>query len=115
MLAQQRLFGYHVNAFEEGNDVVVDVVVDVVAFPDSGVIDQLYLERLRSTEPLTATGKLTRFRIGSSGDATDETLSEARIEFPRINCRTTISLRLRGRQQGAGELHRQPGEAGPRA
>jgi beta,beta-carotene 9',10'-dioxygenase len=82
---------HHVNAFEEGNDVVVDVV----AFPDSGVIDQLYLERLRSTEPLTATGKLTRFRIGSSGDATDETLSEARIEFPRINYRRCAGRRYR--------------------
>src|SRR5215468_9802052 len=49
---------HHVNAFEEGEEVVVDIV----AFPDSSVIDQLYLERLRSAEPLTATGKLTRFR-----------------------------------------------------
>ena len=69
---------HHVNAFEEGNQVIVDIVT----FPDSSVIDQLYLDRLRSAEPVTATAKLTRFRIGSSRDALDETLSEAQIEFP---------------------------------
>jgi beta,beta-carotene 9',10'-dioxygenase len=74
---------HHVNAFEVGDDVVVDIV----AFPDSTVIDQLYLERLRSAEPVTVTGKLTRFRICSSGDARAERLSETAIEFPRINYR----------------------------
>jgi carotenoid cleavage dioxygenase-like enzyme len=74
---------HHVNAFEEGDEVVVDIV----AFPDSAVIDQLYLERLRSAEPVTFAGRLTRFRIGSSGDARDERLSETGIEFPRINYR----------------------------
>jgi beta,beta-carotene 9',10'-dioxygenase len=82
---------HHVNAFEEGDEVVVDIV----AFPDSSVIDQLYLERLRSAEPVTATGKLTRFRIGSSGDASYERLSEAPIEFPRINYRRGAGRRYR--------------------
>jgi beta,beta-carotene 9',10'-dioxygenase len=82
---------HHVNAFEEGDEVVVDIV----AFPDSGVIDQLYLERLRSAEPVMVTGKLTRFRIGSRGDAPDERLSEARIEFPRINYRRRAGRRYR--------------------
>jgi beta,beta-carotene 9',10'-dioxygenase len=85
------VFPHHVNAFEEGDEVAVDIV----AFPDSGVIDQLYLERLRSAEPVTATGKLTRFRIGSSGDARDERLSEAPIEFPRINYRCRAGRRYR--------------------
>jgi beta,beta-carotene 9',10'-dioxygenase len=82
---------HHVNAFEEGNEVVVDIV----AFPDSGVIDQLYLERLRSVEPVTATGKLTRFRIGSRGDVIDERLSETRIELPRINYQRRAGRRYR--------------------
>ena len=69
--------------------------MDMVTFPDSGVIDQLYLERLRSAEPVTATGKLTRFRIGSRGDASDERLSEARIELPRINYRRRAGRRYR--------------------
>jgi carotenoid cleavage dioxygenase-like enzyme len=82
---------HHVNAFEEGDEVVVDIV----ASPDSGVIDQLYLERLRSAQPVMATWKLTRFRIGSSGDAPNERLSEARIEFPRINYRCRAGRRYR--------------------
>jgi beta,beta-carotene 9',10'-dioxygenase len=82
---------HHVNAFEEGDEVVVDIV----AFPDSGVIDQVYLGRLRSAEPVTFTGKLTRFRIGSSGDVSDERLSEAPIEFPRINYRCSAGRRYR--------------------
>jgi beta,beta-carotene 9',10'-dioxygenase len=69
--------------------------VDIVAFPDSSVIDQVYLERLRSAEPVTFTGKLTRFRIGSSGDAPDERLSGAPIEFPRINYRRGAGRRYR--------------------
>jgi beta,beta-carotene 9',10'-dioxygenase len=48
---------------------------------------QLYLTHLRSAEPVTATGKLTRFRIGSRGDVIDERLSETRIELPCINYR----------------------------
>jgi beta,beta-carotene 9',10'-dioxygenase len=82
---------HHVNAFEEGDEVVVDMV----AFPDSGVIDQLYLEHLRSAEPVTATGELTRFRIGSRGDASDERLSQARLELPRINYRRRAGRRYR--------------------
>jgi beta,beta-carotene 9',10'-dioxygenase len=82
---------HHVNAFEEGDEVVVDMV----AFPDSGVIDQLYLEHLRSAEPVTATGELTRFRIGSRGDASNERLSQARLELPRINCRRRAGRRYR--------------------
>jgi beta,beta-carotene 9',10'-dioxygenase len=82
---------HHVNAFEEGDEVVVDMV----AFPDSGVIDQLYLEHLRSAEPVTATGELTRFRIGSRGDASNERLSQARLELPRINYRRRAGRRYR--------------------
>jgi beta,beta-carotene 9',10'-dioxygenase len=82
---------HHVNAFEAGDEVVVDLV----AFPDAGVIDQLYRERLRSAAPVTAAGKLTRFRIGSRGDAPDETLSEARIEFARKNYRRCAGRRSR--------------------
>ncbi len=71
---------HHVNAFEEGDEIVVDIV----AFPDSGVIDQLYLEHLRSAEPVMTTGKLTRFRIGSSGDAPDERRWRPRSSFPAL-------------------------------
>src|SRR3954452_13716238 len=38
---------HHVNAWEEGDDVVVDLV----AFDDSSVIDHLFIDRLRGGEP----------------------------------------------------------------
>lgn len=77
---------HHVNAFEEGDDVVVDLV----AFPDAAVIDQFYLNHLRSSSPVTATGHLKRFRIRlDAGDAiASETLAETPLEFPRFNERT---------------------------
>jgi beta,beta-carotene 9',10'-dioxygenase len=79
---------HHVNAFEEGDDVVVDIV----ASPDAAVIDQLYLDRLRSAEPVAAAAKLTRFRIGAGENVPGERLSEVPIEFPRFAYR-----RLAGR------------------
>ena len=106
---------HHVSAFEEGDDVVVDIV----AFPDSGVIDQLYLERLRSAELVTATGNLTRFRIGSRGDVSDERAVGGPDRIPTYqlpaSCRTAVPLRVRGWEPGARKLHRQPREVGPRA
>ena len=47
-----------------------------------GVIDQLYLDRLRSAEPVTATGELTRFRIGSREHAPDEGCRKSGLNFP---------------------------------
>ena len=70
-------------------------MVDLVAFPDSAVIDQLYLDRLRSAEPVAATGKLTRFRIGFRADVSDERLSETTIELPRINYQSRAGRRYR--------------------
>ncbi|RPJ62506.1 MAG: carotenoid oxygenase family protein [Acidobacteria bacterium] len=72
---------HHVNAFEEGDEVVVDIVTN----PDPAVIDQLYLDRLRSAEPVTATGKITRFRIGARENVHGQRLSEVPIELPRFD------------------------------
>ena len=74
---------HHVNAFEDGDGVVVDMIV----YPDATIIDQLYLARLRSGAALTATGTLTRFRVPLGGDApvARETLAQAPLELPRIN------------------------------
>jgi beta,beta-carotene 9',10'-dioxygenase len=71
---------HHVNAFEDGSDVVADLVT----YPDAGVIDQLYLDRLRSSEPVTATGRLTRFRLGAAG-VRPEPLSPVPLELPRFD------------------------------
>ena len=73
---------HHVNAFEDGDGLVIDMI----AYPDAAIIDQLYLARLRAGTPLTATGKLTRFRV-TFGDApvTRRTLAPMPLELPRIN------------------------------
>lgn len=74
---------HHVNCFEEGGEVVVDLC----AFPDHGIIEDLYLERLRAGKPV-ALAKLTRFRLGvSERSVRREQLAEADIELPRINYR----------------------------
>jgi carotenoid cleavage dioxygenase-like enzyme len=74
---------HHVNAFADGDRLAVDVIV----YPDATIIDQLYLARLRSSAPITATGTLTRFHIPFASDApvTRRTLADMPIELPRIN------------------------------
>ena len=82
---------HHVNAFEDGNELVVDLV----AHPDASAIDQLYLDRLRSAQPVRATGRLTRLRIGPGESALREPLSDVPIELPRLDY-----------QRRAGRRHR---------
>ena len=50
---------HHVNAFERGNDLVLDLVT----YADAGIIDQLYLSRLRTGEPVDAVGALYRYVV----------------------------------------------------
>lgn len=75
-------FGFHhVNSFEEGEDVVVDVCT----YPDAGIIQDLYLERLRAGKPVTH-ARLERLRISpASGRVEIERLLDEPIELPRIN------------------------------
>ena len=74
---------HHINAFERGDELIVDLV----AFPDSSVIDKLYLARLRAGEPIDAVGQPTRYRIrlGTSSQVRSEPLGNARMELPRID------------------------------
>ncbi len=72
---------HHVNAYEDGDQVVVDMC----AFADAGVIEDLYLDRLRQGKPVAAP-ELTRFRLGlADRSVSRERLSEEQIELPRIN------------------------------
>jgi beta,beta-carotene 9',10'-dioxygenase len=75
-------FGFHhVNSYEEDGDVVVDICT----FPDAGIVEDLYLERLRAGKPVTAP-QLERFRISpGAGAVAAERLVEQPIELPRIN------------------------------
>jgi beta,beta-carotene 9',10'-dioxygenase len=74
---------HHVNAYDDGDDVVVDLCV----FPDAGIIEDLYLERLRAGKPVQM-AELTRFRLHSDDrSVTRERLADGDIELPRINYR----------------------------
>lgn len=74
---------HHVNAYESGDELIVDLV----AYPDANIIDQFYLSHLRSGEPIDGAGRLVRYFIPltSSGKVRSETISDARMELPRID------------------------------
>ncbi len=72
---------HHVNAYDDGEEVVVDLC----ALNDAGVIEDLYLERLRAGKPVAA-AELTRFRLRPSDRSVKrERLADSDIELPRIN------------------------------
>ncbi|MFL5823586.1 MAG: carotenoid oxygenase family protein [Solirubrobacteraceae bacterium] len=81
--ADARFGFHHVNSYEDGEDVVVDVCT----FPDAGIVEDLYMERLRAGKPVTP-AYLERFRVSpGSGSVTVERLLDESIELPRINYR----------------------------
>jgi beta,beta-carotene 9',10'-dioxygenase len=72
---------HHVNAYEHGGEVVVDMC----AFADASVIEDLYLDRLRAGKPIQAP-ELTRFRLGvADRSVRRERLADGDLELPRIN------------------------------
>jgi carotenoid cleavage dioxygenase-like enzyme len=72
---------HHVNAYEDGDEVIVDLC----AFPDPRVIEDLYLERLRGGKPVSF-AELTRFRLRPADRSVSrERLADGGIELPRIN------------------------------
>jgi beta,beta-carotene 9',10'-dioxygenase len=83
---------HHVNAFEDGDDLVVDIV----AYPDADVISAFYLKRLEDAAAEIPFGNLRRYRLPlkSAGTAkrarrrehvSYETISEACLELPRFD------------------------------
>lgn len=75
-------FGFHhVNAYEEDGEVVADIC----AFPDAGIVEDLYLDRLRAGKPI-AKPELRRFRISpQAGTVAGERLVDEGFDLPRIN------------------------------
>jgi beta,beta-carotene 9',10'-dioxygenase len=72
---------HHVNAFEQGDEVIVDMC----AYEDASIVEDLYLDRLRDGKP-AAPAQLTRFRLRPQGRTVSrETLAATDIELPRIN------------------------------
>lgn len=74
---------HHVNAFEKDNEVVVDLI----AYSDSAVIQSLYLEPLlHHPEQVISAGELRRYHVPlDSAIAHHEVLTTEPIELTRIN------------------------------
>jgi carotenoid cleavage dioxygenase-like enzyme len=71
---------HHINAFERDGGIVLDVC----AYPDAHLIEELYLEALHRAAPQSAAFR--RYHIPlSGGRATYETITEARFDLPRIH------------------------------
>ncbi len=74
---------HHVNAFERGGDLVIDLV----AFEDNAIIDSLYLDQDGPVGAIPPS-ELRRYTIGlESGSVRSEPLAEGNVELPRIDYR----------------------------
>jgi beta,beta-carotene 9',10'-dioxygenase len=71
---------HHVNAFEDGDDVVVDLC----AYEDPEIVPALGLQRLRAGSPVPD-AHLERFRLRPGGAVERTRLSEEPLELPRID------------------------------
>jgi beta,beta-carotene 9',10'-dioxygenase len=93
-------FFHHVNAFDEGGDLIVDMII----YSDAEIVGRLDLDRLRSAEPTSVVGHLERYRIDlTTGDVTSAALSDTALEFPQINYEANAGLSYRF-VYGAGAL-----------
>jgi beta,beta-carotene 9',10'-dioxygenase len=73
---------HHVNAYEDGDDVVVDLV----AFDDTTIIEEFFIDRLRANGSAQSPSQLRRYRISpGQARATGEVLLDHSIELPRID------------------------------
>jgi beta,beta-carotene 9',10'-dioxygenase len=74
---------HHVNAFEQDGEVIVDVS----AYPDTTIVQDLYLENLIGPRSRAVSqGELRRYRIPLGGSiAGHEVLSPESFDLPRIN------------------------------
>lgn len=73
---------HHVNAFEQGDDIILDIV----AYPDAQVLSSYYLNRLKDANQRIPAGNLRRYRIPLRGKtATYETLSSECMELSHFD------------------------------
>ncbi len=96
---------HHVNAFDRGGHVVLDVC----AYPDAEIIDALYLKRIRRNRRDVPRARLKRIEVNvGRGTATERDLIEANIDLPRtdyerVNARRyryAYGVGLKGRSSG---------------
>lgn len=80
--SEQAIFAFHhINAYDEGDDVVIDLC----AYPDAGIVRALLLEQLRAGRPVpVAVPTRVRLHLGA-GTATTAALSTEPLELPRIS------------------------------
>lgn len=72
---------HHVNAYEEEGELVVDLC----AYPDASIVDELFLDRVRTQAPgRRAVARPTRIRIGlEGGQVRQQRLADEALELPR--------------------------------
>ncbi len=73
---------HHINAFEQDGELVVDLV----AYPDTGIIDDLYLDELRNETTSLVAGQMRRLRMSPEAEnIRHERLFDEYLELPRIH------------------------------
>jgi beta,beta-carotene 9',10'-dioxygenase len=91
-LAEAFFAFHHINAYEHGNEIILDVC----AYDNADIVDGLSLDQLRAPHPGLADGQVRRYRLPlSGGDAIREPLAEFYLELPRIDYRRRNGRRYR--------------------
>lgn len=74
---------HHINAFEQGNELVLDIN----AYDDASIVQTYYLNRLADTAVQLPFGQFRRYRLPLNGRSrpTYELISDACIELPRFD------------------------------
>lgn len=74
---------HHINAFEINNELFFDIA----AYPDPGIIESFYLDKIKSEEKKLPGGEIRRYRINlNKKDSVDYSrLSDEGIELPRFD------------------------------
>ncbi|MFM2145429.1 MAG: hypothetical protein RL732_265 [Bacteroidota bacterium] len=73
---------HHINAWEEGEDLIMDLD----AYDDASIVSHYYLKELEKPDVRLPKGTLRRFRLNLRNKKVHtETLSDACIELPRID------------------------------
>lgn len=81
---------HHINAFVEEVEGREQVVLDLAGYDNPGIIDALFLDRLRAGAEELVTARPWRFRLDPErGTVSRQGLSDANLELPRINERRT--------------------------
>ena len=73
---------HHVNAFEESGLLYVDIV----CYPDAGIINAFYLDRIKENKQVLPVGEFRRYRIDHrTGHIEYEVLGDEGLELPRFD------------------------------